>query len=253
MDDCTHEMAAKAIEGRKLEAIHRRGKQLAFEFADAPVIVAHLGMSGQILVDFDRSELPSHVHALWEGSVPSHSFRVLFRDPRRFGGLRLLASMELVRERIWTGLGPDALEISLADFTERLKSTSRAIKAVLLDQAILAGVGNIYADEALFSARIHPSRPSGRLRPHEVACLAEAIVRVLRRAIASGGSTLRNYTDADGRPGDFTHVHRVYARAGLPCLDCGGILRGIRLAGRTTTFCPSCQHHSGRPRKIARP
>ncbi len=214
----------------------RHGKQLALVVADGRVLRVHLGMTGQLVMRTGKV-LKDHVHATWtldDGSV------LTFRDPRRFGGLAPFPDQSSLRVT-WARLGPDALSISPEELAGALGRTTRAVKAVLLDQGVLAGVGNIYADESLFKARIHPRRPAHRLTSTEVARLTDSIHDTLRRAIEGGGSTLRDYLDGDGRAGDFQNAHLVYGRAGEACGACGQTLRGITLAQRTTVLCARCQ------------
>ncbi|MEM7682673.1 MAG: DNA-formamidopyrimidine glycosylase family protein [Planctomycetota bacterium] len=142
------------------------------------------------------------------------------------------------------GLGPDALGADAAELAGRLRAGRRAIKAVLLDQAVLAGLGNIYADEALFAARVSPLRRAERLRPIEADRLTAALQDVLRAAVEGGGSTLRDYAGPSGEAGRFQASHRVYGRAGRPCVRCGAVLLGFMLAGRMTACCPACQSTS---------
>lgn len=226
--------------GLSIVELRRRGKQLAIVAEDGRTLVVHLGMSGQLRL-LRRGEDPTqrdHVHAAW--SIDDGS-QLTFRDPRRFGGLWLLPSRAALDAR-WAGLGPDALDITTEELADAARGSRRAIKALLLDQGALAGVGNIYADESLFAARIRPTRFAHRIRPEECRCLATAIRETLRGAIRAGGSTLRDYVNAAGRSGEAQHRHAVYGRAGEPCMACGKTLRCTTIAQRTTVFCTGCQH-----------
>ncbi|QQS07917.1 MAG: bifunctional DNA-formamidopyrimidine glycosylase/DNA-(apurinic or apyrimidinic site) lyase [Phycisphaerales bacterium] len=230
------------LQGATIDRLERKGKQLAIVSSDGRVLVVHLGMSGnlRLLEQYGGEvDLPPHTHAVWSLKSSSGPATLFFRDPRRFGGLTTLSSLAAVSAR-WQELGPDALTVAAASLAERLKGT-RAIKAALLDQSVIAGVGNIYADEALFLAGIHPKRRVSTLRPFEIARLADSIQNVLEASIQAGGTTLRDYANAAGRPGGFQKAHNVYARAGRPCVACGASLRAILLAQRTTTYCPTCQ------------
>lgn len=235
--------AAEALlVGVRVVALHRRGKQLAIVGHDGRTLCVHLGMSGQVAVETDAKVVPStHQHARWwlrrEGGSPA---RMVFRDPRRFGGLWALPNLDALDTR-WNALGPDALGVTADHLRAIAERTRRAVKAALLDQSQLAGVGNIYADEALFRAGIHPRRPFHRLRDPDLLRLAEAIRSVLQAAVDSGGSSLRDYRDAAGAPGAFQHLHLVYGRAGEPCPTCGTALRSGQVGGRTTVWCPRCQ------------
>lgn len=239
------------LEGATIARLDRRGKQLAIIALDGRTLVVHLGMSGQLRWQpFDAPAVNhDHVHADWTvtkalGGDPSGT--LVFRDPRRFGGLRTLAD-EGALARHWGTLGPDALGITAADLADACRATRRAVKPVLLDQRVLAGVGNIYADESLFAARIHPARAADTLREDEFGHLASSIRSVLARAIDAGGSTLRDYVNADGAPGGFAHLHAVYGRGGKPCRRCSTTLRADVLGQRTTVWCPVCQPR--RPRR----
>lgn len=228
---------ADLLQGDHITAIERRGKQLALLGARGRILCIHLGMTGRLTWQ-PRSADPGfrkHLHVLWrfdEGLLTFH-------DPRRFGRLTTLPNRAAL-ERSWSSLGPDALTATAADLA-RAASSRRAIKSVLLDQRILAGVGNIYADEALFLARIRPARRALLLRQADLNRLSAALRAVLRDAIAAGGSTLRDYRNADGEPGGNQNRLAVYGRAGLPCTRCGRTLRALRLAQRATVYCSFCQ------------
>ncbi|MBL8763482.1 MAG: bifunctional DNA-formamidopyrimidine glycosylase/DNA-(apurinic or apyrimidinic site) lyase [Phycisphaerae bacterium] len=234
---------ADLLEGDSIAAVSRRGKLMSIHGRSGRVLCVHLGMTGQLTI---RNEAPdprreTHVHAVWTLARARVVRWLVFRDPRRFGGLWTFPSAErFVAERLGE-LGPDALETTAARLSDRLRGSRRAVKAALLDQSVLAGVGNIYADEALFEARIRPTRPAARLRAPEFDALARSVRAVLARAIEAGGSTLRDYLDADGKPGGAARLHRVYGRAGQPCVACAGALKSATVAQRTTVWCPRCQ------------
>jgi formamidopyrimidine-DNA glycosylase len=218
------------LQGSRIAELRRRGKQLAILADDGRALVIHLGMTGQLLLN--PPERPSHTHLSW---TLDSGASLLFRDPRRFGHARFIPRFS---DATWSDLGPDALEVSAAV----LKTTSkRAVKAVLLDQSVLAGVGNIYADEALFRAGISPRRRADRLKPDQRARLAAAIRHILSEAIRARGSTLRDYRDAQGLSGSAQLLHRVYGRSGLPCKGCGKPLVSAVVAQRATVFCRLCQ------------
>jgi formamidopyrimidine-DNA glycosylase len=253
------------LQGRTIAAIDRRGKHLALLAAPGPqdprparaeppsALVVHLGMSGQLFHLAPRQSPPraDHIHCTWAlaDARGRPAGTLVFRDPRRFGGLTPFPSRRAL-DAAWASLGPDALDAPAADdpSIERLWRTARPIKAALLDQRSLAGIGNIYADEALFAAGIHPRRPARRLSLADRTRLLDAVRDILRRAIDHGGSTLRDYRDAFGRPGHFQARHAVYARGGQPCVRCGTTLRAAALAQRTTTWCPTCQPVTNRSR-----
>lgn len=229
--------------GATLAEPGRHGKQLALLARDGRAIVAHLGMTGQLrwAARGARIGQGDHIHAAWRLDDGS---RLVFRDPRRFGGLWLLPEPGMLEAR-WACLGPDGLRTPTAELAERLRAglagMRRAIKAALLDQRVVAGVGNIYADESLHEALIHPQRLAAALTGAEVDRLARAVSGVLSRAVEARGSTLRDYADADGRRGEAQLVHRVYGRGGMACLGCGTGLEAAQVAQRTTVWCPVCQ------------
>lgn len=231
--------------GSTITGTLRRGKQLAL-FADTGrILCVHLGMSGQLLFrpGPPTRPLPTHVHALWTLTSADGSIHgtLLFRDPRRFGGLWTFDSLAALRHARWNRLGPDALLVWPRALRKAFAGSRRAVKAALLNQSVVAGVGNIYADEALFKARIHPARDAANITEQECANLAGAIRRTLRRAIQSGGSTIRDYRDADGNAGTASLHHAVYGRSGQPCRVCRHRLSSGLLAQRTTVWCPVCQ------------
>ncbi len=241
---------AAMLQGQRLASIDRRGKQLILRAVSGQAIGIHLGMTGQCLI-LPAGEQPKqsdHIHMRWQLVDDSASDAVstqraaelLFRDPRRFGELRAFAT-PAEADVYLARLGPDALYISGEALYNAVHGSNRAIKAALLDQAVLAGVGNIYADEALFAAQIRPSSKACRLSRVRVESLAVAIRGTLERAVLAGGSTLRDYLDADGNAGTFLTEHRVYGRGGRLCVVCCGQLRQTQVAQRTTVYCPVCQ------------
>ena len=227
------------LQAQVMVGFERRGKQLAIVAGSGRILVVHLGMSGQLLL-LDQNERPkrgNHIHAEWQ---LENGRRLAFRDPRRFGGLWTLRSRAALEAR-WETLGPDGLKASGRLLASAAGRSRRAIKAVLLDQSVLAGVGNIYADEALFRSAIFPRRPACRLSATDWGRLADAIRETLGEAVRAKGSSLRDYVAADGSTGNAQILHQVYGRDGMPCLTCGRRLRGVRLAQRATVYCPSCQ------------
>lgn len=227
------------LAGATVTELRRRGKQLAILAGDGRVLIVHLGMSGQLFLvpAGGRLSKADHIHSTW--SLDGRD-RLFFRDPRRFGGLWTLPTLDALNER-WSALGPDALEVSGPILAAAAQTSQRAIKALLLDQTVLAGVGNIYADESLFLSGIRPGRRSDRLSLPELDILAKAVRTVLRGAIRAGGSTLRDYANASGEAGTAQQSHAVYGLAATPCAVCGTILVGSVIAQRTTVHCPQCQ------------
>lgn len=229
-----------ALPGLRIVRVARVGKHIAFDLAQkgsrkiAVQWIVHLGMTGRLLVSAAAVPVPPHTHAI----LRLASGRELrFVDPRRFGRLAL-HSME---EGAFAGPGREPLTIAPADFAALFHGRKLVIKSALLNQSLLHGVGNIYADESLFRARIRPTRRAGRLSRAELDRLHAALRTVLRQAIRAGGSSVSDYVDADGAEGFFQIQHRVYGREGQPCRVCGTPIRRIVLGGRSSHFCPHCQ------------
>jgi formamidopyrimidine-DNA glycosylase len=223
--------------GSPITDILRHGKQLAILARSGRSLVVQLGMSGTLELMTAHDEPDKHTHAVW---TLDSGVRFRFHDPRRFGALRVFRSHAELDEH-WSSLGPDALTITGPQLLAALTGSRRAIKAALLDQAVLAGVGNIYADESLFLSRISPRFRADRVSPEHAMLLAASIRKILTQSVSDGGSTLRDYTDADGKAGSYQSRHTVYGRAGLPCPNCGRPLTGAVLAQRTTVWCHACQ------------
>lgn len=228
--------------GRTIAGIERRGKWILFDL-DGPWLLAHLGMSGQLCVTPADAPRRPHTHvviALGDGTS-----ELRFRDPRRFGSISYHSDRAALDAFLApTRLGPEPFALDPEQWRERLASTARSLKAVLLDQTIVAGVGNIYADEALYEARLDPTLPAHTLTPRQADTLRRAIARVLTRAIESRGSTIRDYVGGSGEAGSYQHEHRVYGRTGEPCRRCEASIERVVLAGRSTHFCPACQQAS---------
>jgi formamidopyrimidine-DNA glycosylase len=220
---------AEALAGQRVVAIERYGKFIAIQL-DRGVLVVHLGMTGKLLIDAARTKWTHAIFTLDQGSL-------LFDDPRQFGRIEYGAT---IPDRV-AALGPEPLEITLDDFARRLKQRKSPIKAVLLNQAVVRGVGNIYADETLFRAGVHPKRIAASLRPDRVAKVYGAMREVLREAIEGRGSSVSNYVDANGCQGSFQQKHRVYQRTGEPCVICGTAIKRILVAQRGTHYCGRCQ------------
>lgn len=227
------------LTGRTVQAIDRRGKRIVFTLDDGNRFYIHLGMSGQLTVAAADAEILPHTHLeIAIGGRSGDSPTVLrFRDPRRFGGIWWLG-LDASHE---DGMGPEPLTLRPTELHRRLQKTTRAIKSALLDQTLVAGLGNIYVDESLFAAGIHPLRRADKISREEATRLNRAIKQVLRKAIRFKGSTLRDYRDARGESGGFQIRHQVYDRAGEPCRRCGSAIQRIVLGGRSTHFCPNCQ------------
>lgn len=233
------------LAGAKITSVSREGKRIVIATGadrsanDATRIVIHLGMSGRLSLSPSSSPLEPHTHM--RVSLGGREGELRFRDPRRFGGVWLFSADDADGATPFVGrLGPDALTISTRALRGILQ-TRRQIKAILLDQQRIAGLGNIYADEALFRAATHPLTPASQLAPAMVAVLARAIRAVLRAALQFGGTTLIDYRRPDGQAGSYAAHHRVYGREEKPCKRCGTLIVRIVVAGRSSHVCPSCQ------------
>jgi formamidopyrimidine-DNA glycosylase len=224
------QLMARELAGRSIDRVHRVGKHIVFDLAEVQWIV-HLGMTGRLLVADPATPIPPHTH----GILHLASGRELrFVDPRRFG------RMELNTNR-FAGTGKEPLQITKDEFAALFRTRKTAIKAALLNQKLLHGVGNIYADESLFRAGIRPRRMARHLKRAELDRLHSSLQKVLREAISLGGSSVSDYVDSAGVEGFFQLEHRVYMRTGLPCLVCGTPIRRIQVGGRGTHYCPHCQ------------
>jgi formamidopyrimidine-DNA glycosylase len=235
--------SADLLSGTAITGLQRHGKNLALIAENGRALCVHLGMSGQLRFAAHGQRLPQsdHVHCIWSVRSRAGDGRLIFRDPRRFGGLWPFPSFERLKHLHWSCLGPDALDIEPGVLTAALAKSHRPIKAALLDQSVLAGVGNIYADESLFHARIHPASIAARLSSDQIRRLTCAIRSVLNNAIEAGGSTIRSYLDGNGIGGRYAESHMVYGRGGSLCCRCGQRLVELTIAQRTTTFCRGCQ------------
>lgn len=228
----------RRLAGQRLQQLYRRGKYLIFEFESAWLLL-HLGMSGSLRIV--STDLPAqkhdHVDLVFAGGKA-----LRLRDPRRFGALLYTRRPPEQHDRL-RHLGPEPLSDDFNDhyLIEKCTGRKQSIKTFIMDSRIVVGVGNIYANEALFLAGIHPARAAGRIGRARLATLTECIKQVLRAAIQQGGTTLRDFTDGEGKPGYFKQQLNVYGRAGLPCPRCQTPLKEQRLGQRATVYCPRCQ------------
>ncbi len=234
---------AEALAGKWIERVYREGKHIVFDLMDEESgsrsaelqWIVHLGMTGRLLVSAADVPAPEHTHARLE---LSDGRELRFVDARRFGRLAIHRVTDGAGFR---GPGREPLTISGEDFVALFKGRKLAIKAALLNQSLLHGVGNIYADESLFRAGIRPTAEAGRVSRVRLLRLHAALKEILRKAIELGGSSVSDYVDADGVAGFFQLEHRVYMRTGEPCVVCGRPIRRMVLAGRGTHFCAHCQ------------
>lgn len=234
---------AARLAGRRIDRIERDGKRIRCLLSPAGELVFHLGMSGRLTIEPSGAECLKHTHIriLFAGGTRE----LRFRDPRRFGGAWFMDGDGRDGNSRLKSLGPDALSIRVPVLREICRR-KRQVKALLLDQQAIGGLGNIYCDEALHGARIHPLARASDLDETQIRNLACCIRKTLRRAVAAGGSTLRDYTSANGEPGLFQIQHRVYGRAGEPCKRCGAPIATMQVASRTTHYCEVCQPKNGR-------
>lgn len=228
------------LSARTITDIARRGKRIVVTLDSEERFYIHLGMSGRLGLHAPDQPLAPHTHLIVRFKASKIELR--FVDPRRFGGVWWLGH-DLPPEG---NMGPEPMQTRPAQLARRLASTTRAIKNALLDQTVLAGLGNIYVDESLFDARIHPLTPANTLTAEQISRLNRSIKTTLRRALRHRGSTLRDYRDANGAAGAFQSLHRVYAREAKPCRTCRTPITRIVLGGRSTHFCPKCQRREPR-------
>ena len=229
---------AKAVAGREINDVRRRGKYLLLDAAGGALII-HLGMSGSLRVV--RADAPPQKHEHVDLQM-SNGLTLRLRDPRRFG-LMVWTGDDPLAHPLLSDLGPEPLSAAFSGDVLLRSSAGRIlpVKQFIMDSRVVAGVGNIYANEALFAAGIHPLRRAGEVTRAEYRALSAAIKKVLRRAIARGGTSLRDFVDSSGRPGYFQQHLSVYGRAGEPCPRCGGAIECVRLGQRATYFCGRCQ------------
>jgi formamidopyrimidine-DNA glycosylase len=226
-----------ALTGGRIEQVHRVGKTIVVDLSrkkETSQFLVHLGMTGRLLVSTADTPIPAHTHAIL---TLSSGKELRFVDARRFGRLSVVAA-----NTKYEGPGAEPLTVTLEDFIALFRNRKTPIKAALLNQSLLHGVGNIYADESLFHARIRPTRQAGRLTYAELTRLRDALIKVLTEAIKLGGSSVSDYVDADGVAGFFQLHHHVYSRTGQPCRICATPIKRIVIGGRSTHYCPTCQH-----------
>jgi formamidopyrimidine-DNA glycosylase len=240
----------KKARGGRLVGLSRRGKFLLFQLSNGAVLVFHLKMTGSLVVKarglsrgpWERLQLE------FEGWGKT----VAFVDQRTFGYLAVIAEGMECPVPLLYELGPDALSVTREALQEILLGSRRPVKALLLDQRAVAGLGNIYVDESLHRAGIHPATPASHVAPERVAALHRSMRRILRKAIECGGSSVRTFRDSRGAAGTFQRLHRVYGRKGKKCRSCGAEIGYTRIASRGTHFCPECQKPPRRSRRRKR-
>ncbi len=244
------ERMAERLTGQRVEALRRRSKYILADLASGETLIIHLGMSGRILISGDPLGLFHHNHPAPEKHDHvvfdmANGARVTFNDARRFGAMDLTQTDAIDDHWLIASLGPEPLGNAFHEdyLVGRLKGRNTPIKAALLDQRVVAGLGNIYVCEALFRAGVSPKRKAGRIAEPRVRGLVPVIREVLQEAIEAGGSSLRDYRQADGELGYFQHTFRVYDREGAPCPTpgCGSEIVRIVQSGRSSFYCPRCQ------------
>jgi len=237
------------LPGRRIEAVERYGKFMLLRLSaaqgeensaignNAPAaLLVHLGMTGHIASTAVTEPWEKHTHASF---ALDDGRELRYTDARRFGRLAYL-SAELLPAEL-EGFGADPLEVTAEEFATRIRSRHSRIKALLLDQTVLRGVGNIYADESLWGAKIHPAKLGSSINKNQAAVLHRVLQDILKKAIVMRGSSIANFVDADGEPGGYQQHHRAYGREGKKCYRCGTIIRRAIVAGRSSFFCPTCQ------------
>jgi len=222
----------KGIEGAVIKNILRKAKIMILELSNNKSLVIHLKMTGQLVYPGDGTKSRVSFHL-------SGGKNLDFNDQRLFGELRLLDDWHALK--FIQGLGPEPFALGPGQFKEMLAAKKTKIKPLLMDQAFISGIGNLYAAEVLFGARIHPERPANSLSDKEKELLFKEIKAVLRKAIRYGGSSVDNYVRLSGKSGNYVQFHKVYDREGKPCLICRRPIKRIALGGRGTYFCPGCQ------------
>ncbi|MEF8823434.1 MAG: bifunctional DNA-formamidopyrimidine glycosylase/DNA-(apurinic or apyrimidinic site) lyase [Desulfohalobiaceae bacterium] len=237
---CADRELRLAVQGKRVSRVRRRAKLVLLELEDGSLLAFHLKMTGRLLVArHEEAELDKHTHLVF--SLPDDR-ALMFRDVRKFGYCRVFASPEELRAwPFYAGLGPEPLELEAKEFARLFERRRGRIKPLLLDQTLLAGIGNIYADESLHLAGIHPETRADLIGQQGYARLHAALMRVLNRAVQAGGSTFSDFVDASGISGSFQNDFLVYRRAGQPCTSCGSTLERIAVTGRSSVFCPACQ------------
>ncbi len=228
----------RCLPGKRVVEVFRRGKRVVLRLHPDGLLVVRLGMTGRLTIC--PTDRPVELHTHLRMTFGDRGLELRFRDPRRFGGVWFHEAAEMEHDSQLGNLGLEPLEVTLHDFRRAL-SRGRQIKALLMDQAVIAGLGNIYSDESLHAAGLHPLNKADTLDFKQTRRLLRAIKTTLRRAVRFNGTTFMDYRRTDGEAGSFQEYHRVYQREGRPCRMCGTPIVRITAAGRATFFCPACQ------------
>lgn len=227
-----------SLPGRTITHVSRRAKLLLVHLDHGEILAFHLKMTGRVWIASPGRELPKHTHLVCDLEGRD---RLIFEDTRRFGFFGIYRPQDLETWSFYRSLGPEPLESSAEELAERLGTRRAGVKSLLLNQTVLAGIGNIYADESLFAARIHPASLASSIPPEQRVLLCSELRRILLEAIAAGGSTISDYRNAYGKSGIFQDSFEVYGKKGEPCPACGMPLQTTKVAGRTSTHCMKCQ------------
>jgi formamidopyrimidine-DNA glycosylase len=226
---------------QRIQEIRRRGKNIIIKLTSGDLLMIHLGMTGNLFYLAKKAPFKKHDQVDIEFSDGTH---LRYSDIRKFGKFKLIKSSQAVKKEVLKKLGPEPLEIYRDDFVQLFRGKKGRIKSVLLNQSIIAGIGNIYADEALFEAKIHPLQKVSDISRNRLIKLYQAIQKILKKAIKAGGSSVDNYRDVEGGIGFFQLYHKVYGREGEPCKRCGTKIKRIIISQRSAHFCPKCQKKS---------
>jgi formamidopyrimidine-DNA glycosylase len=227
-----------SLPGRTITHVSRRAKLLLAHLDQDICLAFHLKMTGRVWIATPDQDLPKHTHLVCELEGKD---RLIFEDTRRFGFFGIYETQDLEAWSFYQNLGPEPLQSTAEELAERLGTRRAGVKGLLLNQTVLAGIGNIYADESLFAARIHPASLAANIPHAKRVQLCAELQRILLEAIAAGGSTISDYRNAYGKSGIFQDSFEVYGKKGQPCPACGRALRAEQIAGRTSTHCPRCQ------------
>lgn len=242
------------IKGKRILALKRAGKNILFELSGNLVMLVHQKMTGHLLFGKWKEENSKWVSQT-EGPIKSdaqnrflhliffldNGFQMALSDLRKFAKVELWNESELNTASILKNLGPDALKIRLTQFKSRLQKKKGKIKQVLMDQSVIAGIGNIYSDEILFEAKVHPAKLASELKENQISAIYKAMKRILALAIKSGGTSISDYRTPTGEKGHFSEKRKVYRKAGQKCPRCKGTITRLKMAGRSAHFCPKCQ------------
>lgn len=229
----------RQVIGKRVTGVRRFGKLLVLDLQDNFSLCVHLKMTGQLTLQSEKKPEPKYAHITF---MLGNNQKLIFSDLRKFGYVHVLPTDHVVKQPFVRSLGKEMLkDFSFADFEVMLKKSSRAIKVLLLDQQKVAGIGNIYDNEALWMAKIHPARLAKSLKPAERKRLFQALEDVLREGINRGGASDNSYLDLFGQKGNYQDFFKVYARKGQPCMRCQTPIERLSLGGRGTFLCPHCQ------------